>query len=49
MSDRGDGDDTQPPLSENDEYAPDEQALSPRAARLLRPRRSFVVPVIVFG
>lgn len=49
MSDPSGGDDTQPPLSENHEYEPDEQALSPGAAGLLRPRRSFVGPVIVFG
>jgi hypothetical protein len=48
MSDLGGGDDTQPPLSENEEYAPDEQALSPSAARLLRPRRSFVRAILLF-
>jgi hypothetical protein len=36
---------TQRPPSENDSYAPDD---SPRAAkRLLRPRRSYAVPVII--
>jgi hypothetical protein len=39
---------TQLPLSENDEYESDEQALSPSAAELLRPRRWFVAPVIIF-
>jgi hypothetical protein len=39
------GNDAQRPPSENDEYAPDKSALPPR---LLRPRRSFVAPVIIF-
>jgi hypothetical protein len=47
MSDRG-GDDTQPPLSENHEYAPDDYASSRSATGLLRPRRSFARPVLVF-
>jgi hypothetical protein len=41
-------DGTQLPLSENNESESDEQALSPRAAKLLRPRRWFVAPVIIF-
>jgi hypothetical protein len=49
MSSAGGADDTQRPLSENPEYGPDEQASSQAAARLLRPRRSFVRPVITFG
>jgi hypothetical protein len=48
MSDRGGGDDTQSPLSENHEYAPDDYASSRSATRLLRPRRSFARPVIIF-
>jgi len=48
MSDRGGGDDTQPLLSEDHEYAPDDYASSRSAARLLRPRRSFARPVIIF-
>jgi hypothetical protein len=48
MSDLG-GEDTQSPLSDNEEYAPDEQTLSPTAGRLLRPHRSFVGPVLVFA
>jgi hypothetical protein len=43
-----DGDGTQQLPSENDEYAPDEYALPPAAKRLLRPRRSYVAPIIVF-
>ena len=46
MSDPGGGT-QQPPLG-NDEYAPDETALPPAANRLLRPRRSFVAPVVIF-
>ena len=42
------GDGTQLPPSENDEYAPDEYALPPAANRLLRPRRSYVAPIIIF-
>jgi hypothetical protein len=49
MSSPGGADDAQPPLSENPEYGPDERALSQAAARLLRPRRSFLRPVIAFG
>jgi hypothetical protein len=51
MSDRAGGDNTQPPLSENDEHASDESALSASTATLLRParRRAVVVPAIVFG
>jgi hypothetical protein len=37
------GDGTQQPPSENDEYA-----LPPAANRLLRPRRSYVAPIIIF-
>ncbi len=47
MSSVAGGDDTQPPLSANDEYGLDEQGLSLSAARLLRPRRSLVRPVLV--
>jgi hypothetical protein len=43
MSDPSGG--TQQPPLENDEYAPDETDLPP-ANRLLRPRRSFVAPVV---
>ena len=39
---------TQRPLSENDQYAPDEYALPPAANRLLRPRRSYAAPVKIF-
>ena len=42
------GDGTQPPPSENDEYAPHEYALPPAAKRLLRPRHSYVAPIIIF-
>jgi hypothetical protein len=47
MSDQGGGDDTQSPLSENLEYAPDDYASSRSASRLLRPRRSLARPVLV--
>jgi hypothetical protein len=46
MSSPGDG--TQRPLSEDDEYAPDEYGLPPAASRLLRPRRSYVAPIVIF-
>jgi hypothetical protein len=46
MSDPGGG--TQQPPLENDEYAPDEIALPPAANTLLRPRRSFVAPILIF-
>jgi hypothetical protein len=40
----------QPPLSEENEYEPDDYASSPTAAKLLRPSgRSFAVPIIVFA
>ena len=39
---------TRRPLSENDQYAPDEYALPPAANRLLRPRRSYAAPVKMF-
>ena len=48
MSDRGGGDDTQPLLSENHKYAPDDYASSRSATRILQPRRSYVAPVIIF-
>jgi hypothetical protein len=48
VSDRGGGDGTEKPLSENDEYAPDDYASSRSATRLLRPRRSFARPVLAF-
>jgi hypothetical protein len=41
------GDGAQLPPSENDEYAPDEYALPPAAKRLLRPRHSYVAPIII--
>jgi len=50
MTDPGGG--TQQPASEIDEYASDESGLPAAEKRLLRPRRSFVAPVlimIVFG
>ena len=48
MSDRGGGNDTQPPPSEIDDYAADEQTLSPSAAHFVRPRRWFIRSAIVF-
>jgi hypothetical protein len=46
MSDPGSGDETQSPLSENHEHAPNNHASSRSAAGLLRRRRSFAMPAI---
>jgi hypothetical protein len=47
---RAEGEKVSGPLSEDDEYEPDDYASSPTAAKLLRSRRrSFAVPIIVFA